>query len=249
MKILITGSKGFIGKNLKKILSSSDYADKIFEYDKDNTLDELENYCSEAEIVFHLAAILRPSNEIEFENNISLTERIIKYLKKYKNRCPIMFASSIQATLNNPYAECKRTEERKLIEYGKKNGVNVFVFRFPNLFGTMSRPNYTSVVATFCYNTIKEKPIIVNNPSVQMKFAFVENVLNYVCYILFNNMTEKANQIIDIEDYYCVGLGELCYYMETLKRNVPPAIIRKDDFYNKLEFVFHWYEENIYQFE
>lgn len=241
MKVLITGANGFIGKNLQSLLLNRDDIEELMLYDQSNSFDELDNYCKHADCVFHLAAVLRPENIKEFDVNVDLTLRLMQYLKVHNNKCPVMFASSIQAVLDNPYGKCKRIEERKFIDYGKENDVNAYVFRFPNLFGTMSRPNYTSVIATFCYNTALGLPITVNNPAVQMKFAYIETVLDDVIRIVTGNLSDYANRILEVNNHYNVGLGELAYYMETLKRGVEPGIIREDDFYDKLKITYYWY--------
>lgn len=244
MKVLVTGSNGFIGKNLINILTKDNSVDEIITYDRDNTFDELEYFCTQADAVFHLAAVLRPESLSGFDDNIDLTSRLIGYLKILNNKCPVMFASSIQAVLGNPYSECKRVEESKFIEYGKNNKVNTYIFRFPNLFGTMSKPNYTSVVATFCYNTVKGLPITVNNPAAQLKFAYIESILEYVTEIVLSNNATLSNNVIEIDKYYTVGLGELAYYMETLKNSKEPEIKRNDDFYNNLKKTYEWYQNN-----
>ncbi len=244
MKVLITGSNGFIGRNLQKILKKHREVDEVMLYDRDSTFIELQEFCKRADCVFHLAAVLRPENLKEFDVNVDLTSRLLQNLKEEGNKCPVMFASSIQADLDNPYGECKRIEESKFIKYGKENNVNSYIFRFPNLFGTMSRPNYTSVVSTFCFNTVHGTPIIVNNPSVQIKFAFIETVLEDAIKIVFGNKPEASNQIIRIDKYYQVGLGELAYYMETLKRDIEPKIFREDDFYKKLRITYKWFEKS-----
>jgi len=249
MKALITGSDGFIGRNLQKQLVNSPNVDELFLYDRGNTFEELEAFCERADCVFHLAAVLRPDNIKEFDVNIDLTSRLMNYLKSKNNKCPIMFASSIQANLDNPYGKCKRIEEAKFIDYGKQNDVNTYVFRFPNLFGPMSRPNYSSVIATFCYNTVLGLPIAVNNPAAQINFAFIETVLDRVIPVVVSNNRDQANQIITMDKCYQVGLGELAYYMETLKRGVKPNFLRNDKFYEELEETFQWYTANHDLFE
>ncbi len=244
MKVLVTGSKGFVGKNLIKQLKTIPGVEEILEYDKENSFEDLKESCRQANAVFHLAGVLRPQNEAGFETNVDLTTRILDYLQAFDNRCPIMFSSSIQAELDNPYGRYKRVEEGKIIDASKGRGTNAYIFRFPNLFGTMSRPNYTSVVATFCYNTVKGLPITVNNPAAQMKFAFVEPVMRSVIQTVLGNNPEQANQIITFDNYYTVGLGELAYYMETLKREQESRIRRDDDFYQKLQETYLWYTKN-----
>lgn len=245
MNILITGSKGFIGRNLVKLLKKDYPTEVIMEFDKENTLDELASFCEKADVVFHLAAVVRPKMAIEYNNNVDLTSTLLDFIKKNKRKCSIMFSSSIQAELDNPYGQTKRIEEKKIIDFGNRNNVKTYVFRFPNLFGTMSRPNYTSVISTFCYNTIKGEPLIVNNPAAIIKFAFIEKVLSRVVKTVFSYDSLEANTIISFNNCYQVGLGELAYYMETLKREVSPSINRNDDFYNDLRIVYDWYTKNI----
>lgn len=249
MKVLVTGNNGFVGKNLIKILSADKRIDEILVYNRKNYLEELRMKCTRADAVFHLAACLRPTKIKEFEDNINLTEQLISCLKESNNKCPVMFSSSVQAELNNPYGNCKRQEELKLISYGKSNNANVYIFRFPNLFGEMSKPNYTSVVATFCYNTVKNLPIVVNDPSVIVNFAFVENVLNKVVNVVLNNEPILDNKILKFDNCYQVGLGELAYYMQILKRGECPKIRRSDDFYFELKRTYEWYCENYKLFE
>lgn len=244
MKVLVTGSNGFVGKNLIKILSADNRVDEILIHNSKNSLDELKTKCIKVDTVFHLAASLRPNEATGFENNINLTTQLIGFLEEANNNCPVMFSSSIQAEIDNPYGNCKRVEESKLISYGKNNNVNVYVFRFPNLFGTMSKPNYTSVIATFCYNTVNDIPIVVNDPSVMINFASVERVLDEVVKIVLKNESTFGNKILNINNCYQVGLGELAYYMQTIKRKECPKIKRDDNFYSELKRTYEWYCEN-----
>ena len=249
MRVLITGSNGFIGKNLIRLLEKTESVEEIMEYGRENSYEELEAFCTRADAVYHLAAGLRPKNLSGFDENIDLTSRVMQLLELAGNKCPIMFASSIQADLDNPYGQCKRIEEDKFIEYGQRNQVNTYIFRFPNLFGIMSRPNYTSVVSTFCFNTIKGLPIVVNDPAAKIKFAFIENALENVINIVLNNIPNGANRITTFKDFYLVGIGELAYYMETLKSQSTPSIHRDDDFYDKLSITYEWYRNNYSMFE
>ncbi len=244
MRVLVTGSKGFIGRNLIQMLQKDSSVTEIMEYDRENTFEELELYCQKADAVFHLAAVLRPEQPEGYNDNISLTDRLLVLLKQSGNNCPIMFSSSIQADLDNPYGNCKRTEEERIIDYGKENGVNAFIFRFPNLFGTMSRPNYTSVVATFCYNTVKALPITVNNTAAVIKFAYIENVLKFLVPIVLHNDVAYANKVTEINKYYEVSLGELAYYMGVLKNKGKSKMNRDDEFFANLTATYEWYEAN-----
>ncbi len=188
MKILITGAKGFVGKNLVASLANiRDGKDKttglgcdleIFEYDIDTEPRLLDGYCKEADFVFHLAGVNRPQNETEFmEGNFGFTSTLLDTLEKHKNTCPIMISSSIQAALDNPYGRSKKAGEDLIFEYGKRTDAKVLVYRFPNLFGKWCRPNYNSVIATFCHNVAHGLPIQVNDPSVVLKLAYIDDLV------------------------------------------------------------------------
>lgn len=185
MKILITGVKGFVGRNLTAALSDECFlkelnlpAMDIMGFDIDTPLEKLEEYCSEADFVFNLAGIMRPKDPTEFmKDNFQFADSVLGYLVKAGNKCPVMYSSSIQASMDTPYAESKRAGENLLFEYGKKTGVRVIVYRFTNLFGRWKRPNADSVVATFCYNVGRNIPIKVNDPSVIMTFAYIDDCI------------------------------------------------------------------------
>ena len=247
MKVLITGYDGFVGKNLINTLKRKHSVDELLLYNRKNSFDDLNLFCNQADVVFHLAAAVRPEARTGYEDNIELTNRLIDCLAKNENKCPIMFASSIQAKDNNPYGISKRSEESNLISYGVKNDIKIYIFRFPNLFGKMSKPNYTSVISTFCYNTIMGMPITINDSGTMINFAFVEDVLDEVTDIVLDKK-QKSADYIEFDDCYLVGLGELAYYMQTLKNNTFPQIDRKDDFYLKLKQTYNWYLKNYKMF-
>lgn len=189
MKILVTGAKGFVGRNLCAMLGNirdgkannymlkSDI--KVFEYDIDSNLSDLERYCKEADFVFNLAGVNRPKDPEEFmKGNFGFTSILLDMLKKYKNTCPVMISSSIQATLDNPYGESKRAGEQLMRDYSKETGAKVLIYRFPNLFGKWCRPNYNSAIATFCNNIANDLPITVNDPSVMMHLVYIDDVVD-----------------------------------------------------------------------
>src|SRR5690554_3329399 len=149
MKILVTGSNGFIAKNLiAELKSKNQYT--IFEYNRESTMEDLNRYCKDCEFVFHLAGVNRPKNVDEFfEGNFDLTKLLLQTLEKHNNKSPIVFSSSIQAELENPYGRSKKAGEELLFEYSKDKNAKVFVYRFPNVFGKWCKPNYNSVIATF----------------------------------------------------------------------------------------------------
>ena len=193
MNILITGAKGFVGRNLVAALESiRDGKDRthaglvvneIYAYDIDSTAEELDEYCSKADFVFNLAGVNRPKDNSEFmAGNFGFASTLLDTLKKHNNKCPVMLSSSIQATLagrfgNSEYGRSKKAGEELFFEYGKENGVRVLVYRFPNLFGKWCRPNYNSAVATFCNNIAHDWPIQVNDPNVDMELLYIDDLV------------------------------------------------------------------------
>lgn len=190
MKILVTGSRGFVGRNLVSQLRNigSGKAKNydipgdgltVFEYDVDSTPAELDAYCRQADFVFNLAGVNRPKDQTEFmEGNFGFASTLLNTLKKYNNTCPVMISSSTQAALGNPYGESKRAGEQLLFDYSKETGAKVLVYRFPNVFGKWCRPNYNSAVATFCHNIAHDLPIQVNDPDVVMNLVYVDDVVD-----------------------------------------------------------------------
>ena len=162
MKILVTGAKGFIGRNLIEELKNRKYTD-IYEFDIDTDINLLDQYCFDCDFVFHLAGVNRPKDQDEFmKGNFGFTSLLLDTLKKHHNKCPIMISSSIQAELDNPYGLSKRAGEELIFKYGLEENVKVFVYRFPNVYGKWCRPNYNSAIATFCNNIANDLPITVN---------------------------------------------------------------------------------------
>jgi len=195
MKILVTGSKGFIGKNLIVSLKEKGYTN-ILEYDKDSEKEMLENYCIESDIIYHLAGSNRPKEISDFsDTNIGLTEEIINYLEKHNRNCPIVFASSIQAEKENPYGMSKKEAENVLFEYGTRTNTKIMIYRFPNVFGKWCRPNYNSVIATFCYNIARGLPISINEPAKVMELVYIDDLVNELLLCLTGEQHEK--------DKYC----------------------------------------------
>lgn len=189
MNILVTGAKGFVGRNLVSQLRNiqlrkarnypiSGESLRLFEYDVDSDPAELEVYCKEADFVFNLAGVNRPKDPAEFmRGNFGFASTLLDTLKKYNDACPVMISSSTQAALDNPYGESKRAGEKLLFDYAKETGAKVLVYRFPNVFGKWCRPNYNSAVATFCHHIANDLPITVNDPSVVMHLVYVDDVV------------------------------------------------------------------------
>ena len=193
MKILITGSRGFIGKNLVAELNNRDYND-VLQYDVDTEFALLDEYCRVAEFVFHLAGVNRPMEQSEFmEGNFGFTSTLLDALKKHNNTCPVMISSSIQAELNNPYGESKKAGEDLLLTYSKQTGAKVLVYRLPNVFGKWCRPNYNSVVATFCHNISHNLSIAIKDPSVVMNLVYIDDVVDELINALEGNENKNGN--------------------------------------------------------
>ncbi|MCR4591324.1 MAG: NAD-dependent epimerase/dehydratase family protein [Lachnospiraceae bacterium] len=184
MKILITGAKGFLGKNLVHALNNAGYND-ISEYTLDSSGDDLKRYCGECGFVFHLAGVNRPKDVSEFmTGNAGFTEQVLHCLSDAGNTVPLVLSSSIQAGLNNDYGISKRAAENAVFEYGKENDVPVYVYRFPNLFGRWSMPNYNTVIATFCHNIARGLPIRIDDREKTLPLAYVDDVTGQFIRIL-----------------------------------------------------------------
>lgn len=193
MKILVTGAKGFVGKNLCCQLNNIKegkarcygdlQVDEVFEYDIDSTPEQLDSWCGECDFVFNLAGVNRPKDNDEFmKGNFGFASTLLDTLKKHHNTCPVMLSSSQQASLtgrfgNSEYGRSKKAGEDLFLEYGKETGAKVLVYRFPNLYGKWCRPNYNSAIATFCNNIANDLPIQVNDRNVQMEILYIDDLV------------------------------------------------------------------------
>ena len=201
MKILVTGAKGFVGKNLCAQLNTiKDGKDRrfpelsieaVYEYDIDNTAEELDRWCSDCDFVFNLAGVNRPKEQSEFmAGNFGFASTLLDTLKKHGNKCPVMLSSSIQATLagrfgTSEYGKSKKAGEELFFDYSKDTGAKVLVYRFPNLFGKWCRPNYNSAVATFCNAFANDLPYTVNDPSVELELLYIDDLVDeMICALL-----------------------------------------------------------------
>lgn len=207
MNILVTGAKGFVGKNLcenlKNIRDGKNNTrpdikiEEIFEYDLDSTDAELDEFCSKADFVFNLAGVNRPKDMSEFkEGNFGFASKLLETLKKFNNKSPVMLSSSIQASLegrfgDSEYGRSKRAGEDLFFEYGVQNGVKVLVYRFPNVVGKWIKPNYNSAVATFCNNIANDLPITVNDPATELEMLFIDD------------LTEEMFDAIEGKEHHC----------------------------------------------
>jgi len=218
MKILITGAKGFVARNLIVELNNQNYND-IYEYDIDTEPSLLEHYCEEADFVFHLAGVNRPKHEAEFmDGNFGFTSVLLDTLKKYNNSCPVMISSSIQAGLDNPYGNSKKAGEDLLISYGNETNAKILVYRFPNIFGKWCRPNYNSAVATFCNNIANDLPIKVNDPSAIMNLVYIDDVVEELINALKGEENRKGD-FCEVSLSYKVTLGEIVALIKSFKEN------------------------------
>lgn len=234
MNILVTGAKGFVGRNLTAALRNvklgydktrpSLTIDDVFEYDIDSTPEQLDEYCRKANFVFNLAGVNRPKDASEFmKGNFRFASTLLDTLKKYGNKCPIMLSSSIQATLsgrfgNSEYGRSKKAGEELFFDYSKETGAKVLVYRFPNLFGKWCRPNYNSAVATFCHNRAHDLPIQVNDPNVDMELLYIDDLVDE----MFLALEGKEHRSDD--GRYCaapvihkIKLGEIVALLNTFK--------------------------------
>ena len=204
MKILVTGAKGFVGKNLCAQLNNikdgkcvipglTGNLEAVYEYDIDSTVEDLDKYCSDCDFVFNLAGVNRPQTPEEFmQGNFGFASLLLDTLKKHGNTCPVMISSSIQATLagrfgTSEYGKSKKAGEELMFEYEKETGAKVLVYRFPNLFGKWCRPNYNSAVATFCNNIANDLPIQVNDRSVEMELLYIDDLVEEMIAALQGN--------------------------------------------------------------
>ena len=208
-KVLVTGSKGFIGKNLiEGLRRSGDIEIRTFDIEDD--FDTLTTHLRAADIVFHLAGVNRPEKVEEFEvGNAGLTQTIVNILERLKKYIPVVLSSSIQATLDNPYGISKKTAENILIEYSRKNNAKVYIYRFPNVFGKWCRPNYNSVVATFCHNIAHGLDITISDVNKEIELVYIGDVLDGFLGILSDENADKDKYYYKIRRTFRITLGEL----------------------------------------
>ncbi len=230
MKILVTGAKGFVGKNLIATLNnirtgkdksfglSEDIT--IYEYDIDSNPALLDAYCTDCDFVFNLAGVNRPKDQKEFmEGNFGFASTLLDTLKKHGNNCPIMISSSIQAELDNPYGQSKKAGEDLIFSYGGETGAQVYVYRFPNVFGKWCRPNYNSAVATFCNNIANDLPIQVNNPSVTMRLVYIDDVVAELILALQGQAHKDEKGYCHVPVVHEVKLGEIVDLLYSFKKS------------------------------
>lgn len=247
MKVLVTGAKGFVGRNLVSQLhniqsgKARHYGIRedeftVFEYDLDNDPSELDIYCKQADFVFNLAGVNRPKKQSEFmQGNFGFASTLLDTLRKYGNTCPVMISSSTQAALDNPYGESKRAGEQLMFDYNRETGAKVLIYRFPNIFGKWCRPNYNSAVATFCYNVTHDLPIQVNDSSVVMNLVYADDVVDELIGALSGN-EHRCGNYCEVPVVHKISLGdivELIYSFKDMHNNLNVPNL-SDEFTKKL---------------
>ena len=243
MNILITGAKGFVGRNLVENLKTirdgknrtrALTIEEIYEYDIDTDPALLKEYCQKADFVFNLAGVNRPQNQEEFmQGNFGFASTLLSTLQKYHNTCPVMLSSSIQATLVGRYAQgdygkSKKAGEELFFSYAAQTGAQVLVYRFPNLFGKWCRPNYNSAVATFCHNSANDLPITVNDPAVELELLYIDDLVDEMLDALEGKAHrcefDGVNTVLCENGRYCaapvthkVTLGQIVEHLHSFK--------------------------------
>ncbi len=227
MKILITGANGFVGKNLCETLKTirdgknrcypQIHISDIYCCDVETTFEQLMNYCQNADFVFHLAGVNRPSDNSEFmTGNRDFTENLLTILKECGNTAPILLSSSIQASLNNEYGRSKKEAELLVSKYGEQWGVKTYIYRLPNLFGKWCRPNYNSVIATFCHNIANDLPIRIDDRNICLTFAYIDDVIEEFLSALSGNPYRSGNYC-EIPTVHSSTLGEIADYIYSFR--------------------------------
>lgn len=218
MKILVTGARGFLGKNLINHLKNKGYTE-IFEFDIDSDKALLDEYAKKCEFVFHLAGVNRPKEEKEFMNgNFGFTSELLQLLKKFKNKSTVLMTSSIQAELDNPYGKSKKAGEDLLFEYSKETGAKVLVYRLANIFGKWCLPNYNSVVATFCHNIARDLELKISSPDTQLTLCYIDDVLEEFLSALSGKETRNGD-FCNVKITRKITLGELVDKLYSFEQN------------------------------
>ena len=208
MKILITGAGGFIGRNLIAALGTHGY-ESILRFDEDTPIEQLDHLCAECEFVYHLAGVNRPKTQEEFlQGNFNFTDTLLRALLKHHNRCPVMFASSMQAALPNLYGRSKKAGEELLYQYQRETNARVYVFRFPYVFGKWSKPNANNAVATFCYNVTHDLPIVVSDPSTPVSLAYIDDATEALVALIDDAATMEGPYCV-VPEVYASTLGDI----------------------------------------
>ena len=216
MNILITGARGFMGKNLRSALTGR-YGDahRLMLLDMPHTEEELLAAAAEADFVFHLAGVNRPTDPADFQKgNADFTRQLLTLLKERSKRPPVLLSSSIQAALENPYGQSKLSAEQAVADYGRETGSAVYLYRLPNVFGKWSRPNYNSAVATFCHNVARGLPITVNDPSVTLRLVYIDDVVEEFLRAM-EGQPHREGEWCTVQPVHEVNLGHMAELIQS----------------------------------
>lgn len=258
MKILVTGSAGFVGRNLvenlKNIRDGKNQTrpnlsiETIYEYDRHNTLEQLDQFCSDCDFVFNLAGVNRPQDPAEFKaGNFGFASTLLDTLKKHGNKCPVMLSSSLQATLagrfgTSEYGLSKRDGEELFFRYAEETSTTVYVYRFPNLVGKWVRPNYNSAVGTFCNNIANDLPITVNDPSVELEMLFIDDLIEEMYDAMEGKPKRceypKTGEVVEGVEYdgltpRATETGRYCYAPVTHKATLGQIVVLLHTFHDQ----------------
>ena len=227
MKVLVTGANGFIGKNLSIWLKRNDI--DVLAIDIDN-LSKLDEYALQADFIVHLAGINRPMDVKEFYGgNLNSIVKLVDILKNNKKKTPILLSSSTQAECDNDYGKSKKMGEDFLFDYQNKTGNPVYIYRFQNVFGKWCRPNYNSVVATFCYNIANGLDISVNNPNIVKEFVYIDDICKTILDLIKSEDYKGSNKILTIKPSYLLSIGELANIIKSFKESRDNLIVPNMD--------------------
>lgn len=218
MKVLVTGSKGFIGRNLIAHLNE-DSRFKVLEYSRSNSESELESLVKQADKIVHLAGVNRPKTESEFKSgNQDFTAKLLNFALQSNKRPHVILSSSTQAELNNPYGESKLGAEREVLKYHDQTGARITIYRLPNLFGKWSQPNYNSAIATFCYNIANDLEITVTDPSIMLNLAYIDDVIDSIVENLLSDNNCENQTYVEVQITYKKTLKEIVTLIQSFKK-------------------------------
>jgi UDP-2-acetamido-2,6-beta-L-arabino-hexul-4-ose reductase len=244
MKILITGSNGFVGKNLIERLNKDGYHD-ITIFDIENSLDELKEFSRDTEFIYHFAAVHRPKDNSEYyKTNAGLTETLMSFLEENGNNCPVLLTSSIQANDKNDYGESKRGAEKAVREHSLKTGAKTIIYQLTNTFGKWAMPNHHSVVATFCYNIARDFPVSISNPNHIMNLYYIDDVIDDFLRHLKEEVPPNKEGYYKLTDdkVFEVSLGKLAELITNFKNNT--SIVFNNKFEEHLYNTYLTYKPN-----
>ena len=228
MKILITGANGFIGKNLQTGLAG--YPDTgLLLFDLPQAAEDLRKHIRNADFVFHLAGVNRPQNDKEFQTgNTDLTDTLLQMIESENRKIPLVLTSSVQAELNNPYGQSKKAAEDLVFAYAKKNGAPAYVYRLPNVFGKWCKPNYNSVVATFCHNSANKIPLRIDDPEKQLTLLYIDDILSEFQKVLAGKITPSSEMPLSVAPTYKITLGQLAEKITAFAQSRRTFTVKED---------------------